>query len=179
MNQADKRTLENELFGMGLPAVDDPAFLPVFAGVVNAYPYPQERVEFFCDMLNECEAGKRKAMYEAMRPHLHFDVPAFDVCEGRIAMKAERMIRPNKMGKTPVIEEVPVTILALECGGCEQKDEFTGLTTADAMCNAKKAGWGRGPVAGKEFCPQCRADALISTSLGKIYTRRHNALATV
>src|SRR5206468_8653151 len=95
--------LENELTVMGLPGLDDPALVQVIADTVNGYPFPAERTDFFCDLLNECEGARRREMYEAMRPRLSFDVPSLDACEARIAAKAERMIRPK--GLPPVKDD--------------------------------------------------------------------------
>lgn len=171
MNPAEKRKLENELITMGLPSLNDPALVEMMASMINGYPIPDERVGFFCDLLNECEGSKRSEMYTAMRPHLHFEVPSLFDCEAAIAAKAERMIRPRS-AKHAAVEEVPITVLSLDCGGCDKKAEFRGLSTADAMSTARKAGWGRGPIAGKEFCADCRANAYMGSSIGATFTRR-------
>lgn len=173
MNPEDKRRLENELTVMGLPGLDDPALLQAMADVVNGYPFPAERVDFFCDMLNECEGARRREMYEAMRPRLAFDVPALDACEGRIAAKAERMIRPRGLPRQNA-DELPAKTLHLECFGCKTRSAFEGLTVADCMGAAHKAGWGRGPVAGHEFCAQCRLAAMLPYRVGPALTRRHS-----
>ena len=53
MNPAEKRKLENELITMGLPSLNDPALVEMMASMINGYPIPDERVGFFCDLLNE------------------------------------------------------------------------------------------------------------------------------
>lgn len=169
MNQDEKRQLENELTVMGLPGLDSVELIQAMADVVNGYPFPGERADFFCEMLNECEGSRRREMYEAMRPRLSFDVPSLDACEARIAARAERMIRPRGLpgAKEARFDEVFVDIT---CHGCAQVKEFVGLTVADAMGNARRAGWGRGPERGYEYCPECRLAAMPVRVFGKSFT---------
>lgn len=175
MNQDHKRALENQLLVMGLPKLDDPNLIQVLADMVNAFPIMRERVDFFCDLLNECDAGRRYEMYTAMTPRLSFEVPSFGECEIRIAQKAERMVGRTRTAKVKNDAELTDKILRLECFGCKEKGAFVGLTLTDAMSQAHKAGWGRGPVAGEEFCGNCRMQALTNTRLGQLYTRRAHA----
>ncbi len=177
MNQDEKRQLENELTVMGLPGLDDPALVQVMADVVNGYPFPGERVEFFCEMLNECEGTRRREMYEALRPKLSFPIPSLDACEARIAARAERLIRPKGLpGEKPIDGPLEVTIEIL-CGGCRKLEEFTGRTVADAMLSARKAGWGRGPKRGLEYCVDCRLSMMPAKAYGDSFTgRQQNAL---
>ena len=169
MNQAEKRRLENELIVMGLPGLDDPALVQAMADIVNAYPFPAERVEFFCDLLNECEGPRRREMYEAMRPRLAFAVPPLDSCEEKIAAKAEQKLRswrPEAAHEIAPLEEVFVD---LTCHGCARVQEFVGLTTADARAEARNQGWGRGPEPGHAYCPECRLMAMPTVYLsGKV-----------
>lgn len=171
MNQDEKRQLESELIVMGLPGLDDPALVQCLADAVNGYPHPSERADFFCEMLNECEGARRREMYEAMRPRLSFDVPTLDACEARIAARAERMIRPRGM---PVANEDMLREIFIEitCGGCKKVEEFVGQTVADAMGNARRDGWGRGPEPGKEFCVECRLAAMPVKVFGDSFTRK-------
>lgn len=170
MNQSDKRQLENELTVMGLPGLDDPALVQAMADVVNGYPFPSERADFFCEMLNECEGARRREMYEAMRPRLSFDVPSLDACEARIAARAERMIRPKGLPGDKAQDDLREIFIDITCGGCQKVEEFVGLTVADAMGNARKAGWGRGPVPGLEFCVECRLTAMPVKVFGESFT---------
>jgi hypothetical protein len=172
MNQNDRRTLENQLTVMGLPMLDDPALVQVIADLVNGFPIVNERVEFFCDLLNECEGARRREMYEAMRPRLHFDVPSLDACEARIAAKAERLIRPDKLGAIREFDELTEKPLEIDCKGCGKQEHFAGMTTADAMAAARKAGWGRGPIPFEEYCADCRLAAMLPNRLGPALTRR-------
>jgi hypothetical protein len=172
MNADDKRQLENELLAMGLPDLNDPALLQVMADMVNGYPIMAERADFFCEMLNECEGAHRREMYEAMRPRLSFPVPSLDECEARIAARAERLIRPKGL-PAAVKAEAPVgSVMEIICHGCGKKEEFTSLSTAGAMVEARKAGWGRGPVGWKEYCPECRITAMPPKPFGDSLTRR-------
>lgn len=175
MNQDDKRRLANELTVMGLPGLDDPALVQALADVVNGYPFMQERVEFFCDLLNECEGSRRTEMYEAMRPRLAFDVPALSVCESRIAAKAERLVGRTRLAraKNGAADDLPAVTLQLKCAGCGTTAEFTELTTAGAMSLARRAGWGRGPVRGQEHCAECRLAAMLPNRVAPLYTRRN------
>lgn len=172
MDADKKRQLENELTVMGLPGLDDPALVQAMADVVNGYPMPGERAEFFCEMLNECEGARRREMYEAMRPRLSFDVPTLDQCEARIAARAERMIRPKSKvpGVKPEVEQRTL-VAELTCVGCKRVEEFDGRTAADAMGNARRAGWGRGPKRFEEYCPECRMGHM-NASMGATLTRR-------
>lgn len=173
MNQNDKRALENELVVMGLPGLDDPNLIQSLADLVNGYPIMAERVEFFCDLLNECEGSRRREMYEAMRPRLSFPTPPLDVCEERIAAKAERMVRPKGLPPEKKDDGLVERTIELVCGACKKEEQFTGLSTADAMSAAHKAGWGRGPIAGQEHCAECRLTAMLPNRVGPSLTRRH------
>jgi hypothetical protein len=170
--QDEKRQLENELTVMGLPGLDDPALVQVMADIVNGYPMPAERVGFFCDMLNECEGARRREMYEAMRPRLAFDVPSLDACEAQIAAKAERMIRPKGLHAPLKDDGLVERTVELECGGCGNTELFTGLTTADAVLQARKAGWGRGSKQGLEYCVNCRLVTMPVKVFGSSFTKR-------
>jgi hypothetical protein len=172
MNADDKRHLENELTVMGLPGLDDPALVQVLADVVNGYPIPAERADFFCEMLNECEGARRREMYEAMRPRLSFDVPSLDACEARIAARAERMIRHKGVPELVNGDAAPERTIEVECEGCGKKEQFTDVTTASAMLLARKAGWGRGPHRWKEYCAKCRLETMLPRNVGAALTRR-------
>jgi hypothetical protein len=172
MNPDEKRQLENELTVMGLPGLDDPALIQTMADVVNGYPVPGERAEFFCELLNECEGARRREMYEALRPRLSFPVPSLDACEARIAARAERMIRPRGLPGSPKVEHPLDVVAQLTCGGCQLTEEYSGLTVADAMGAARKAGWGRGAKPGLEYCTSCRLAAMPVKVYGESFTRR-------
>ncbi len=176
MNPDDKRQLENELTVMGLPGLDDPALVQVMADIVNGYPIPGERVEFFCEMLNECEGARRREMYEALRPRLSFVVPSLDACEARIAARAERMIRPKGLPGLKSLETKLELAVEITCGACKKVEEFTGQTVADAMSKARRAGWGRGPQRGWEYCADCRLAAMPMKVFGNSFTRREERL---
>jgi hypothetical protein len=167
----DKRRLENQLMTMGLPSLDDPDLVQVLADSVNGYPIMSERVEFFCELLNQCDAWKRTEMYEAMRPRLSFDVPSLAECETRIVAKAERMVDRRLSQPAAKAAEPDARILHLECFGCKKSAPFVELTIAGCMAEAHKAGWGRGPEPGHEYCAECRL-AAFNASIGGMFTRR-------
>ena len=170
MNQDEKRKIENELTVMGLPGLDDPNLVQVMADIVNGYPIPGERPEFFCELLNECEGPRRREMYEALRPRLSFDVPTLDQCEARIAARAERLIRPKGLpGEKPAASPMELTV-EIACGGCRKVEEFAGRTLADVMGNARRAGWGRGPKRGLEYCAECRLTSMPAKAYGNSLT---------
>lgn len=171
MNPDEKRQLENELTVMGLPGLDDPNLVQVMADIVNGYPIPGERIEFFCEMLNECEGVRRREMYEALRPRLAFEVPSLDACEARIAARAERMIRPNGLPVPTKDGKLPERTIEIECGGCGKKEQFMGETPVDAMLQARKAGWGRGLRRGWEHCAECRLITMPAKLFGNSFTR--------
>lgn len=176
MNARDRRQLENQLLSMGLPDLSDPALIQVIADLVNAYPIPSERPQFFCDLLNECEGSKRPEMYNALRPLLHFKVPTLAEVETAITYKAERMVGRSGSAKAPEADAPAGTTLKLTCHACRKESDFGGLTVADAMAAARKAGWGRGPVPGEEFCAECRFKAFVPNLIAPQYTRRQSAL---
>lgn len=176
MNQKDRRQLENQLLSMGLPALGSAELVQVMADMVNAYPIPSERPQFFCDLLNECEGSKRPEMYNALKPLLHFKVPTLAEVETAITYKAERMVN-RKTSASADKAAVPDGItVKLNCHGCQKEAEFSGLTIADGMAEARKAGWGRGPVPGEEYCAECRFNAFVPNLIAPQYTRRHSAL---
>lgn len=175
MNQNDKRQVENQLISMGLPALADPDLFQVMADVVNGYPIPSERVEFFCELLNQCEGRNRTDCYNALRPLLHFEAPTLAECETRIVAKAERMVG-RRLGAVARPGEPTEKILHLECFGCQKVAAFVELSLAGCMADAHKAGWGRGPVRFKEYCPECRL-AGFNASFGASLTRRTDVQA--
>ncbi len=161
MNHHEKRQLETELTVMGLPGLDDPALVQCMADVVNGYPIPAEREDFFIELLNECEGARRREMYEAMRPRLSIEVPSLDVCEARIAARAERMIRTKLMPGMRDELEPTERVVVMECGGCGKTEPFVSETTTGCVMEARKAGWGRGREraghdGGREYCASCR-----------------------
>lgn len=172
MDAAEKRQLENELTVMGLPGLDSPELVQAMADVVNAYPFPDERVGWFCDLLNECEGARRREMYEAMRPRLHFAVPSLTGCEEIIAAKAERMIRPRGMPAVAKKYELPQCSVQMECGGCGKTQVFEEFTSAGCVNVAHKAGWGRGPEVGKCYCPECRLATMPVKVFGDSFAKR-------
>ncbi len=179
MNPEDKRRLENELTVMGLPALDDPALVQVLADTVNGYPIMTERVDFFCDLLNQCDAWKRTEMYEAMRPRLTFPVPSLAECETRIVAKAERLVGRRLSQPAAKAADPDAKFLHLECFGCKKAEPFVELTIAGCMMEARKAGWGRGPVPGHEYCGECRLQAMLPGGVGAALTRKKRSAAHV
>lgn len=171
MNQDEKRQLENVLTVMGLPGLDHPDLVQQMAELVNRFPVQGERVEFFCELLNECEGARRREMYEAMRPRLTFDVPSLDACEAKMAERAERQIRPRGLPVLATEEERCEVQVTMQCGGCARSALFVGYTLADARSEGHKAGWGRGPIEGKSFCPECRLAAMPVKAFGRMVSR--------
>lgn len=176
MHADNKRKLENELMAMGLPALSDPALIQVMADVVNGYPMPSERVEFFCELLNQCDGQRRYGMYEAMKPRLSFQIPTLDACEARIADKAARMSQRRGIGVAAKVNDLDGrgdhAVAVLECGICGKVENFEGWTTADAMLQSRKAGWGRGPRPGWEHCVSCRLITMPVKAFGEPLTKR-------
>ncbi len=158
MDQIEKRKLENQLLAMGMPKLEDPALIQVIADMVNGYR--GDRVEMFCGLLNECVGEHRREMYEALRPKMHFPVPSLDACEAAIALRAERLIRPEGLGARPKSAEALEVEVEIPCGRCKMTAKFTGRTLADAMGSARRAGWGRGADRRLEYCPQCRLETM-------------------
>ncbi len=172
----ERRKIENQLLAMGLPDLNDAALVQVMADIVNGYPLPRERVEFFCDLLNQCEGTARTEMYNAMRPKLSFPVPSLFDCESLIAQKAERLIRPGfKTPGTRNVETAEPKVDAcrfisrqvhVACQRCNRVASFEGLTTADAVMASKQSGWGTVRTGGildgerKMLCPVCRLDTM-------------------
>jgi hypothetical protein len=71
------------------------------------------------------------------------------------------MIRPKGLPAPVKDDGLVERTIEVECNGCGKKEQFTDLTTVSAMLQARKAGWGRGPRRGFEYCAECRLIAMM------------------
>jgi len=172
MDQHEKRKLENELTVMGLARLDSPELIHQMAMLVNAWP--GDRHEYLMQLINECEPAQRYEMYNAIKPHLHFQALPVDVYVMRMAEKAGAMVSQNALrieGEAPKPIEIgekkfaEVTqqdashaIATLRCHKCKRVEQFLADSPAGAMIEGRKAGWERDKSVNKEICPICVED---------------------
>lgn len=177
MNQKDKRKLENELMACGLTKLEDPAFLDVFAAMIDQFP--GDKHWFLQGLINECDPPQRYEMYHGLVPRIRsFKPMPLDTYICRIAEEAGRMVSQGRMqveGPKPRAIEIGGHKLAIvpqkessgavatvRCHRCPKVDRFLAETPAGAMIEARKAGWVREKGVNKETCPAC-SEALAAT----------------
>jgi hypothetical protein len=170
MNQEQRRQLETELVAMGLNGINDGDVIPVFAHLVESFPY--DKHWFYRGMLNECEPHRRREMYDSLKPHFNnFRPKPFEAYMAEISEEAMRMISHGVMrveGARPdaivVGNEYFVSaddkvqthvVVKLTCAKCQRRKLFVGDTLVGAMQAARKKGWVRNQE--REICPKCPA----------------------
>lgn len=172
MNQDQQRQLENRLVAMGLNSIDDPDLCPVFARIVEDFPF--DKHWFFRGMLNECEPTKRREMYDAVKPHfVKFQPRSLETYLSEITEQAGRMISHRVMrveGPRPAAIQIGEehfvsadggegthTAIKLTCQKCKMAKNFIGESHVDAVIKARKKGWVYDPIKDAETCPKCPA----------------------
>src|SRR6185312_2125026 len=96
MNQDEKRQLENKLIAMGLSGAKDPDIIPVFVAIIQDFPGDQHW--FFKGLLNECDANKRRDMYDSLKANFtSFKPKPFESYMSEINEDAMRMISHGVM----------------------------------------------------------------------------------
>lgn len=164
MRDDERRQLESQLVVMGLNGLSDQNFVPQMAMLINQHPGFSSPHSFFIGMINECEQSKRTEMYEALRPHLKFDVWPLERYEAKLrehAANVESHSQPIALGEDVyqevAIEDATGCIVRMTCHKCTRWEEYYGDTPVEAALNARAAGWVRDVTIQKEICPKCPA----------------------
>jgi hypothetical protein len=135
-------------------------------------------------LLNKCDPAGRRNMYEALKPNLRFEAKPLDVYLADIAIDAEArqlptvdpssgQLKPFRVAEIsgPLSDEAQAQEavnqafakqkLIVTCRSCTRQEQFTGDTKADAVFNARLAGWVYYEKDGvpREICPDCPASA--------------------
>lgn len=166
----EKKRINNFLGNRGFATLDDPG------PMVQQMGFCVRDHEHFRQMLTACDGLERANMYNALRPHLRFEAKPLDVYLSEAGDLAERKQLPIQTpeGKlvpynAPVIESEEYLIekmlyqklmefhLTLLCRKCTKVEQFHGGRKADAIQDARNAGWAYEEVDGKsgEICPEC------------------------
>lgn len=159
----DRTAIGHYLAKHGLGRLEDP-------GVVAQLAYLVADHAEFGRILNVCEPAERRAMYEAMSPHLTFSARPFDAYLAEIAADAEARQLPviEADGKvrafnvaeinTALAQAVANETLILVCRRCTKEAEFFGTDRYEAVRAARHAGWmycHGDDLSGYEVCPDC------------------------
>jgi hypothetical protein len=163
-----KRELENFLIREGLAGLTSPELIDQLANLVSIWP--GNRHEYLQDLINQCDADKRREMYEAIAPKLRFKPFPLSTYEARIRSKASEMVSQGRMrveGQSPspidiggdkfehvAEEDATHAVLTLKCM-CGRIAKFLALTPVQAMIKAREAGWVRDKGTNKEVCKKC------------------------
>lgn len=167
---SEKKSINNFLGNRGFATLDDPAHM------VQQMGFCVRDHEHFRQMLTACSGIDRSNMYQALAPHLRFPAKPLDVYLSEAGDLAERKQLPiqGEDGKlrafnTPVLESEEYLIekilynklmefhLTLKCRKCTKLEQFHGGRKADAVQDARNAGWTYDEIQGEGFevCPDC------------------------
>jgi hypothetical protein len=157
MEQIAKRQLENQLMKMGFARLRDPELVQQFAFLVNQWG----KHEFFQSLLGECDADKRVAMYEALKPHLSFEPLPLEHYMSKIKERASNVA--SSANAITLEDQVAQAAargavegrLKLTCKKCTFVDEFAAPTLQQAYRLARERGWVSD--GDSEICPKCPA----------------------
>jgi hypothetical protein len=182
MDQKEKRALETQLMKMGLAGLDSRGnptndLIDQLASLVNCWQGMENRhgewVDkhvFFRDLLNECDADKRSAMYDAIVPRLNWKALPLATYEAQIQLKASALVSQRKMRVVGDAQKIVIggneyaltskaratgVVATVSCWKCPKRATFHADTAAGAMIEARKAGWTRDKALNKETCPEC------------------------
>ena len=168
---AEQRVMNRLLTAAGLGKLDEPArLLPELACYVRDH-------EHFRSLLMGCEPQLRYGMYASMRPYLRFRPKALDEYLADAAADAEARQLPTvdadgnfhpyippSIGEDRQVAQAAVAAafagehLELVCRKCTRQRIFSGINRAEAIFNARNAGWAYDENSdGKAFeiCPEC------------------------
>lgn len=171
MRDDERRKLENQLVVMGLSGLNSPDLVVQMANLINNHPGFTNSHAFYLGFINGCPQEKRTEMYEALRPHLKFDVWPLEKYISLLkehASNVESYYDPVKVGTEPIrfngqdLQEVgskdaDACLLKLTCYKCTKSAEFYGQTVVTAITVARADGWKRDLAEQKEVCPDCAA----------------------
>lgn len=133
--------------------------------------------EHFRSLLNSCPVENRRDMYCDMVPYLRFKPKELDVYLSETGDLADRKqlpiitadggLRPHPgapdvmsleyIANRAILEDRAKERLRLVCGKCTREEVFIGERKADAISDARFAGWAYDSAANFERCPRCMA----------------------
>lgn len=173
----------NRALGMlGLGQLEDGA------GLLKQLAFLVEDHDHFRQMLMKCEPENRRDMYESLRSYLRFAPHSLDQYlsdAARIASErqwptqgADGKLHPFRVPEVNsdtsdealirqiLAPEIAEEHLRLVCRKCTREAYFHGMRKADAVFEARQAGWSYDEVAGegREVCPECPATRNLSTT---------------
>ena len=141
----------------GLPSLNEPGVVAVLASIVEDHRH-------FTELLRACDPTLRREMYEAMRPHLRFPAKALDeyITAAQEHAAAAELPTMNSAGgldpyQMPVIhtEPEPHIQVLIFCSKCRNEAQFAGPRYADAIFEARKAGWAWDELKSLAICSVC------------------------
>lgn len=167
---ADRQAINHYLAKYGLGSLNDP-------GLAAALGYLIGDDAELSRLLNCCEPGERRSMYEALRPNLRFPARRLDeyVSEWREQAEVRQLPIVGEDGtmraynvpevKTALdkalVEAVAKYHLIVTCRRCTWEETFAGTDRYEAVKRARESGWvyyhGEESV-GFEVCPKCAED---------------------
>jgi hypothetical protein len=162
----ERRKMENQLMVMGLKGLNDPELVIQMARIINDHPGFTNPHSFYLGMLGECPQEQRTQMYEALRPHLKFDVWPLEAYMRLLKEHASNVAShydPVKISfadqefKEVGREEADGVLVKVTCYKCTAFAEFYGDTVVTAITIARSDGWMRDIAEQKEVCPKCAA----------------------
>ena len=142
--------------------------------------------EHLRSLLVRCEPENRSSMYDSLKPYLRFEARPLDVYIAESARRAEVQKLPtidveghltwHESALTPAVSDTAAAQdvvnqamakcqLVVTCRSCTKQAAFTGDTKADAVLNARLAGWVYYVDANgteQEVCPECPAIRRVS-----------------
>lgn len=152
----ERAAIERILQAWGLPALDQPGVLAAMAALIEDHRH-------FMEILRACEPDLRRECYEALRPYLRFTPKTLDEYVAMSAQSAEAAQLPTldpagglRPFAPPVIE-MPVleAELWLRCRQCGGEAVYFGERMADAIAQARHAGWAYDEFLTRHYCPEC------------------------
>jgi hypothetical protein len=148
--------------------------------------------EHLRSLLVRCEPENRSSMYDSLKPYLRFEARPLDSYIAESAQRAEAQKLPTidaagnltwqDKALAPAVSATTVSPddglaqrivnhalakhhLVVTCRSCTRQEQFTGDTQADAVLNARLAGWVYYVDANsteQEICPECPAVRRVS-----------------
>jgi hypothetical protein len=144
----------------GIGSLDEPGSIGALARMVQDHDH-------FCEILRACDPPLRRDMYDAMSPNLNFPPHSLEWYIMHAKQHAESMqyptmeedgtlkaYNPPAAGVKPPVE-VPLEELWLQCAKCKKESFFLADRKADAIEEARKAGWAWDEYGIFHICPNC------------------------
>jgi hypothetical protein len=159
----NRKTINTYLGNRGLATLDEPQ------GLMAQLGYLVDDDQHFKGLINKCAPEERRNLYEALRPHLRFEPRPLDVYIAELGMEAEiqqlptittdgklQAFRPTEI-RSAIGEAIHDHRLEVVCRRCTKQEFFYGERKADAVEQAREAGWTYDALTGtgREICPDC------------------------